>query len=178
LTAENYLKYYIRNHFVNGVILRLANVYGPGPKSSSADRGILNFMIKKSLKGENLTVYGKGNFLRDYIFIHDVVKAFLMAGMHIEKLNGNHFVIGSGQGHAIAEAVNMVAERSLAKIGKKVAVEHIEPPSPQSPIESRNFIANTERFNTATHWQAATTLQEGIDRTIDAYLSESKGVTL
>ena len=39
--AENYLKYYSRMGFVRGTTLRLTNVYGPGPKSSSKERGML-----------------------------------------------------------------------------------------------------------------------------------------
>jgi len=54
LQSENLLKYYTKKGWVNGVSLRLTNVYGPGPKSSSADRGILNFMIKKALNGEHI----------------------------------------------------------------------------------------------------------------------------
>jgi len=42
LMAEQYLTYYINQGIVRGAALRLANVYGPGPKSSRSDRGILN----------------------------------------------------------------------------------------------------------------------------------------
>ena len=43
--AENYLKYHVRVGAAAGAALRLANVYGPGPRSSRADRGILNQMV-------------------------------------------------------------------------------------------------------------------------------------
>src|SRR3990172_311723 len=69
LMSESYLKHYVREGIVKGAILRLANVYGPGPKSSSADRGILNQMIRKALKGETITIHGTGNFVRDYIYV-------------------------------------------------------------------------------------------------------------
>lgn len=169
LMAENYLKYYINQGVIKGAVLRLVNVYGPGPKSSSADRGILNMMIQKALKGEDLTLYGQGNYLRDYIFVEDVARAFLMAGTNIELLNGQHLVIGSGEGHTLSEAFNMVAERVKLKTGKHVQVVNIEPPTPQSPIEARNFIANSQRFSQIAGWQVDYSLSEGIDRTIDAF---------
>lgn len=168
--AENYLKYYAREGVVRGAVLRLSNVYGPGPKSSSADRGVLNAMIRKALKGEMLTVYGKGDSLRDYIYVEDVAQAFLMAGAHAESVNSQHFVVGSGQGHTLAEAFNLVADRVALKTGQRVPVIHVEPPTPQSPIEARNFVADSRRFSQATGWRARYRLAEGIDRTAEAFL--------
>ena len=39
-------------------------------------------MINKALRGEELTIYGTGEFIRDYIYIDDVVLAFLFASVH------------------------------------------------------------------------------------------------
>lgn len=170
LMAETYLKYYVRNGIVKGTILRLANVYGPGPESSSADRGVLNMMIKKALHGEDLTLYGKGNYLRDYVFINDVVRAFLLAGSKIEHLNGQHFIIGSGKGYKLKEAFSLVTARVKLKTRKSVQVLNIEPQKPQSPIEVRNFVADSSKFFQTTGWKARCDLKEGIDRTIEFFL--------
>jgi UDP-glucose 4-epimerase len=168
--AENYLKYYIKQNVVKGAILRLANVYGPGPKSSRSDRGILNQMIRKALAGEPLTVYGTGDQIRDYVYVEDVSIAFLKAAGHIESVNGRHFVIGSGQGYTIAQAMSLVSERVALITGKAVPLEHVAPPSSLLPIESRNFVADTRKFNEATGWEAYYMLAEGIDLTMKRYL--------
>lgn len=167
LMAENYLKYYCRQRIVHGTVLRLANVYGPGPKSSSSDRGIINMMIRKAMAGEQLTVYGKGNRLRDYVYVEDVISAFLRAATHIKQLNGKHFVLGSGQGYTIAQAINLIADLVALKTGHRVLVKHTKPPSHQSPIEGRNFIADTQQFALATGWQARYSLTEGIGQTLE-----------
>lgn len=168
LMAENYLKYYSNYGIVQGTILRLANVYGPGPKSSSADRGIINMVMRKALAGEPLTIYGKGECLRDYIYVEDVVSAFLKAAIHIENLNSKHFVIGSGKGHTIAQAINLVADRVALKTGKqRVPVKHIEPSSIQSPIERRNFVADKRQFSLITGWHTCYSLIDGIDQTLE-----------
>lgn len=169
LTAENYLVYYTNQGYVSGAILRLANVYGPGPKSGSSDRGILNLMMRKALAGEPLTIYGTGECLRDYIYIEDVACAFLTAAINIERTNGQRFIIGSGQGHTIAHAINLVADRAAIKTGRRVDVVHVEPKTVQSPIEARNFVADSGRFSRATGWQAGVSLIEGIDRTIESW---------
>lgn len=172
LMAENYLKYYCQQNIVQGTILRLSNVYGPGPKSSSADRAVINLMMHRALAGESLTVYGTGEYLRDYIYVDDVISAFLKAPAYIELLNGKHFVLGSGEGNTISQAFTLVADRVAHKAGKRVPVTYISPPSALSPIESRNFIADTRQFSSATNWQASYSLTEGIDRTLEAFQTE------
>ncbi len=174
LMAETYLKHYIHQGIVHGTVLRLANVYGPGPSSSSADRGVINMMMRKALAGESLTIYGKGKYLRDYIHIEDVVQAFIKVPINIDQADGKHFVIGSGDGHTIAEAVNMVADRVALKTGKRVSAIHVDPPLPLHPIEFRNFIANPQAFIDATGWKSNYALLEGIDSTINSFLETSE----
>ncbi|HEY2934918.1 MAG TPA: NAD-dependent epimerase/dehydratase family protein [Acidobacteriota bacterium] len=171
LMAEHYLKYYTRQRVVSGAILRLANIYGPGPRSSSADRGILNQMIKKALDGDELTVYGAGEQVRDYVYVDDVANAFVAASDHIAQTSGRHFVIGSGKGCTISEAIHLVAARVKHRTGRQPAVKSIQPPTPQLEIETRNFVADTSAFCRATGWKPETDLVEGIDRTIDYWLA-------
>lgn len=171
--AETYLKYYTMQGVVRGAVLRLANVYGPGPKTSSAERGLLNIMVRRALAGESLTIYGEGNYLRDFVYVDDVVDAFLLAGAQLEtqpeRVNGRHFVIGSGTGSTIAEAIRLVAERIASKTGRQLPVVHIPPPKPLLPIEARDFVANPGAIAAATGWRAQVSLSQGIDHTIDSY---------
>jgi len=173
LIAESYLKYYCKQGAVRGVTLRLANVYGPGPRNSSSDRGVVNMMIRKALAGEELTIYGKGDCLRDYIYVDDVISAFLHAALHIKKLNGRHFVIGAGKGYSVAEAINIIADRVAAKTGFRVPVKHVETPSGMSPINRRNFVADTRQFTQATGWKASCFLIDGIDQTLETLLEST-----
>lgn len=170
LIAENYLKYYCRQGLIRGVALRLSNVYGPGPKSSSADRGILNLMVRKALKGGDLTLYGKGEYLRDYIYVQDVAKAFLNAAVNIDKLNGNHYVIGTDKGTTLAEAFNLVVEKIFARTGEKVKINNIKPPTELALIEKRNFIADSRKFISATGWKADYSLAQGIEAVINHFM--------
>lgn len=168
--AENYLKYHVRIGTVRGTALRLANVYGPGPRSSRADRGILNQMVGRALRGEALTVYGRGEQLRDYVHVEDVARAFLAAAAHVDALNGGHCIIGRGEGYSIAQALQLVAERVAARTGKLAPVTSVEPPAGLSPIEERNFVADTHRFTAATGWRAQHALPHGIDTLIESLI--------
>lgn len=169
LLAEGELEAAALAGTVFGTTVRLANVYGPGAAGHRPERDVLNRMIKSAIDGQGLTVYGTGEFLRDYVFIDDVVDAFLAAAARIADVNARHFVVGSGSGISIRHAFELIAARVEALTGRRVPVTLTEPPSALSPIERRNFIANPVRFMAATGWRPAHSLAAGIDRTIEAY---------
>lgn len=169
--AERYLKHYVGKGVVRGCSLRLANVYGPGPKSSRPDRGILNGMVRRALAGETLKIYGTGEFLRDYIYVDEAARAFIDAADHVDAVNGRHFFLASGVGHTLEGAVKLVARLVGERLGKSIAVEHVAPPPTLSPIENRNFIADVEPLFRATGFRAGVSLEQGVSRTIDYFLA-------
>ena len=169
--AEQYLEAYTRKGLLAATTLRLANVYGPGPQGSSADRGFLSAMVRRALAGDALTLYGTGRVVRDYVYVDDVARAFLAAAACIDAVQGQHFLVGSGRGTSIAEALQCVSQRVARRTGRRVPITSVEPPASLSPIENRSFVADTRRLRAATGWSARVNLEEGIDRTVEAFCS-------
>lgn len=167
--AEGYLKHYSEKGWAKGCALRLANVYGPGPRNGSADRGILNAMMRKALVGEEIRIYGKGDFLRDYVYVEDVAKAFALAGASPDTVNGKHFIVSGGKGYRLVDAINMVADAAAERTRKRTAVNHVEPPGGLSPIEVRNFVGDPRSLGRTLGWFPVVGLPEGIRRTLDFY---------
>jgi UDP-glucose 4-epimerase len=172
LMAEGYLEHYARRGWARGATLRLPNVYGPGPATGSRDRGVLNAMMRRALRGEPLTLYGEGDQVRDYLFADDAIDAFLAAAVLLEKVDGEHFVLGTGVGHTLAEAFALVADRAATLTGRRVPLESAAPPEGLSPIEERSFVADASRFRNRTGWHARTTLSDGIDLTLRSFAAE------
>lgn len=169
LTAEYYLEHYVRQGWARGTTLRFSNIYGPGPVSGSPDRGILNLMMRRALKGDALTLFGSGHQMRDYLYITDAVDALLAATGNSEQVNGRHFVISSGEGHTLAQAFQLVAEQAGALIGKPVAVVNLPPPPGLSRIEDRNFVGDFSRFSAVTGWSPKIKLLDGVARTLRSF---------
>ena len=167
LCCEKYLSYYAQNHYVRSCSLRLANVYGPGTATGSADRGILNMMISRAIQSESLSIFGDGKQVRDYTYITDVVRAFEAAAAYIDKTNGQYFNIGSGQGHNFIEAFSAVAECVRLKIGQNAEIEHVAAPADLASIETRNYVADTANFSATTGWSAQVDLRSGIQKTVE-----------
>lgn len=163
---ENYIRYFCEKKWIRGVSLRLANVYGPGVKSSEMSRGVLNQVIKNALLGKDPVTYCGGEFTRDYIYIDDVVNAFLAAGACIDQLNGKHFVIGSGVGTTLKDTFSMVIDCVKQKTGLSLHLQNLELPNGLSAIDSRHFIADSTAFSSIANWHPIVSLQQGIDAVI------------
>jgi UDP-glucose 4-epimerase len=165
--AEQYLELYARMRGVGGATLRLCNVYGPGPAGTSADRGVINLMVRRAIQGQALTVYGTGELVRDYVYIDDVVAAFRLALDHAETLAGGGYLIGTGVGTRIVDAMQTIAQVAR-RFGAAPDVIHVPEPGDQSPIEKRNFIADASAFRSKTGWEPTVSFADGIARTFDA----------
>ncbi len=152
LTAEMYLKQYVREGLINGCALRLSNVFGRSQPGQPRDRGILDKIFNRAISGQNVTIYGDGNYLRDYIFIDDVISALVLAPSHMEQTNGRAFYIGSGQGIALKDAFLKVTLMAAKVTGIHVGHEYVKPPADLSDIEYRNAVIDSSAFRQATGW--------------------------
>jgi len=169
LFAEQQLKYATRKGIINAVSLRLANVYGPSlSASANLRRGVLNKIIRMALEDKKIYVFGSGDYIRDYVYVDDVAKAFVLAGFE-EKMHGLALNIASGKGISIYDVFNKVKERVEIKIGGEVEIETTEGPKDIDPIETRSFVADISRIS-SFGWSPKVNLNAGIDKMINSLI--------
>ena len=170
LTAENYLKQYVREGWVKGCTLRIANVYGRSQKGQNQDRGIIDKVFKSALAKNNITIFGDGEYTRDYIFIDDVVSAFIRSAECSETTNGNTFYIGSGDGVSLKNAFQKVIYLAAKVSGTQVKCEYVAPSKELSDIEFRNVIIHSSLFTEATGWKPNYNFDSGLLAAYQSYL--------
>jgi len=170
--AEQQLALASNHGLLESVSLRLANVYGPSANDCSAtDRGILNKVTTVAMQGKDLTIYGDGNYLRDYVYIDDVVNAFLLAGQ-APGIQARSFIVASGVSNTLKEAFELVTEQAAIVTGKKVHLNYAAWPAGADAIEYRNFKASNDGLVSATGWQPTITLEEGVKLLIAEYMKK------
>ena len=92
-------------------IIRLANPYGPYQRPNGILGAVTTFTYK-ALKGEEITVYGDGSVIRDFIYIDDAVKGILNI---VNGENKHHtFNLGCGYGTSIRDVLDSV-RKSLSR---------------------------------------------------------------
>lgn len=153
LSAELYLKQYIKEGWVQGCALRLGNVYGKRQDSQNINRGILDKIYLQALSGTTIKVFIKKTCKRDYIYIDDVVSALCAAAINAKKTNGQTFYIGSGKGTSINGAFRHVISLAALKTGKRVKIKNVKAPRGLSEIENRNVVIDSSKFKRATGWR-------------------------
>lgn len=104
LAAEGYCALYGRLYGLPTVRLRLGNVYGPR-QDPHGEAGVVAIFSGRLIDGEPLTVFGDGLQTRDYVFVGDVVDAFLRAesGPADQTLN-----IGCGREVSVLDLVRIL----------------------------------------------------------------------
>ena len=90
----------------------------------------------------------------------------------MEKVNEQHYYLGTGPGHSVKEAFTLAVAQAMVASGRKVDISHVSWPDDFSEIEWRNFVADIDDFRKATGWRPKVDLAEGIKRTIASFLVE------
>ena len=176
LFAEQQLALATQQGKLCGVSLRLANVYGSSSSLSSADdRGILNRVTAMAMQGKDLNVYGDGNYLRDYVYIDDVVRAFMVAGL-TEGVCGGIFNVATGESVSVQEAFQLVIQRVANITGTRILIKNIPWPEGANPIELRNYTADIKCIADDLGWRPKISLESGLDCMIDSFRNSTKNV--
>ncbi|ONN27750.1 UDP-glucose 4-epimerase [Thermosipho affectus] len=90
-SVENYLRFAKHEFGLNYTVLRYANVYGPR-QNPFGEAGVVAIFVSRMLKGENVTINGDGEYIRDYVYVEDVANANLRA---VKAGNGLEINIGT-----------------------------------------------------------------------------------
>lgn len=91
------------------VRLRLQNVYGPGQSLRNPYTGVLSIFCQQVLEGRTLRIFEDGEIYRDFVFVDDVVEAFVLGCVSAEAAN-RVFNIGSGERISIRFAAESILE--------------------------------------------------------------------
>jgi dTDP-L-rhamnose 4-epimerase len=98
---------------MEGVCLRLFNVYGPGQALSNPYTGVLAIFASRLLNGQQPMIFEDGEQRRDFVHVTDVARAFADA-LVLPKAVGGTFNIGSGHDRSVTEVATELA-RAMGK---------------------------------------------------------------
>ncbi|WP_022681703.1 SDR family NAD(P)-dependent oxidoreductase [Sphingobium bisphenolivorans] len=93
---------------MEGVTLRLFNVYGPGQALSNPYTGVLAIFASRLLNGQRPMIFEDGAQRRDFVHVRDVARAFADA-LDLPAAAGGTFNIGSGHDRSISEVATALA---------------------------------------------------------------------
>ena len=157
--VEDYYRYFQTATGVDYVILALGNVYGPR-QDPYGEAGVVAIFSRLLLDGKRPTINGDGEQARDYVYVDDVVDAFVRGG---EIGGGVRLNIGTAVTTTVNELYALVAEAA----GYDGSPEH----GPAKPGDLSRSVIDSRAAKAHLGWAPWTDLATGIPKTVESFRS-------
>jgi UDP-glucose 4-epimerase len=139
--------------------LRMFNVYGQRQSLTNPYQGVLAIFVGNVLREEPIKIHSDGEQTRDFVYVGDVVDAWLRV-LDDRATAGQVYNVGSGRETTIAELARAVV-RGCGHDEWEIAT------GPAQLGDLRRSCADVRELQSATGWQPATSLDDGMRRTVD-----------
>ena len=153
-SAENL----IRISGIPFVILRMSNVYGPGCRPNY--NSVVATLCHRAIKGLPLMINGDGQQCRDFIYIEDVVRAFMLAGFESVSGSAKIFNVSSGKMTSMKQIV-----KEIGRCHKNTKIEFL--------MDKKNseisYCCDPLKFSSIYGWRPRVSLAKGIEQTLSYF---------
>ena len=161
LASEHFCKIYHDVYGLDTVIFRITNSYGPREQIISTKNAV-NFLIYEASNRKEISIYNKGKFFRDFIYIDDVV-----SGINVilkKGKSGELYWISSGKKTWFYEFANILEKNTNCK------VVYPKTPTYTKKVDVGNFIVNNAKLR-KLGWSPKISINVGIKKTLDYFQS-------
>jgi UDP-glucose 4-epimerase len=128
------------------ISIRMFNVYGPRVRTTGAYGAVFGVFLAQKLHGKPFTVVGDGSQRRDFVYVTDVARAYLMAAESAES--GQVFNLGAGDPQTINRLIELMGGD----------VVHV----PKRPGEPDCTWADVGRIRRAFGWKPEVSFPDGV----------------
>jgi UDP-glucose 4-epimerase len=161
----DYLRYYKQVQGLDYTALALSNVFGPRQEPASEvglEGQVVAIFARRMLARRPCTIYGDGTQTRDFVYVDDVVSAFLAAR---EKGDGELINVGSGRELSVGELHQRLSELT----GNRYEPIHAGP----RPGELQRIYVDPSKAREVLGWNPVVDLDEGLKHTVAWFRANS-----
>jgi UDP-glucose 4-epimerase len=131
-------------------VIRIFNAYGTRSRTSGTYGAVFGVFLKQKLAGKPFTVVGDGTQKRDFLYVTDVARAFLAAGL--ATVSGRAWNVGAGDPQSVNRLVELLG-------GPVVNI-------PKRPGEPDSTWADITRIKTELGWKPEVSFEEGVAKVV------------
>jgi UDP-glucose 4-epimerase len=126
-------------------------------------QGFIGWFIRLALEDRDISIFGDGSQIRDFVYVYDAVDAFLRAAT-CDACRGDVYNVAGDERIAHRDLVKLLIE--LAGSGR---YRFVDWPAEKKAIDIGSVYADSTRFRSATGWTPMVSLREGLARTLAYY---------
>jgi len=164
--GENLCKIYSELYGMKFIVLRPSNVYGPRqPYWKKGWYNFISFWIKLALENQPIPIYGTGKQIRDYTYVEDTARAYLLALNNREAI-GETFLLPTGIGVNLIDLANAI----IRLAGSSSKIQYLPP----RRGDIFRFVGSPKKAESILGWKPEVSLEEGLRKEIEWVKSEMK----
>jgi UDP-glucose 4-epimerase len=152
IASEHYLRIYC-NYGISCTSLRLFNVYGPGQNMKNMRQGMVSIFLEMALRNKSILVKGDRNRFRDFVYIDDVVDAFIKAYLQDNK-DYKRYNVCTG----VKTTIKQLIDEMLVNVSTDVKVKY----QGSTPGDQFGIFGDSSLINKDIDWRPKTSLKEGL----------------
>jgi UDP-glucose 4-epimerase len=157
LASEHYMRLYAQ-YGIDSYAMRLFTVYGPGQNMENLRQGMVSIFLAQAYKNGNIQIKGDLSRYRDFIYIDDVVSAFVSA--FNSKLKGHHyFNVSTGKKTTVKELISTMISFFPNEVTYRI--------EGKTEGDIVGIHGNNDKIRTTLQWQPQYALPEGLKQMYD-----------
>lgn len=165
--GERYLEFFTREHGVDAVALRYANVYGPR-QNPHGEAGVVAIFCDRFKAGKAAVLNGGGNCIRDYVFVTDVARANYLALTRPLPHKFNAFNVGTSAPTTVKQLEEVLRHHMERVLNRQLPAPLEGPPRPG---DLRSSLLGVNLASSVLDWKPEVDIAEGLRRTAEWYVS-------
>ncbi len=165
--ADQLIKSYFRTYGSQAVIANACNNYGP----NQLPEKFIPKVIFNILTNKPIPLYGKGNNIREWIFVKDNCEALLK--IFFKGKIGKNYNIGTGirvKNIKLIKTILNIAKKNKVSIGKKTKIKFVK----DRPGHDKRYAVNSNKIRKELKWRYRTSLSQGLNKTFIWYMNNKK----
>ena len=168
LTAQKLFKIYNDNHGLSSITLRLTTIYGERAQMRHSRFGVANWFVRLALDNQTVKVFGDKPILRDFLYVGDTVEAILMCAA-CDNAYGQIYNVGHDNPSSFAELAKIIV--SATGSGQWEFAPFTPERAAQEPGD---FYSDINKIRKEVGWEPSTSLERGIEKTVEYYRKYKK----
>ncbi len=165
-SSDFIVRSYFHTYGMNVVTTNCSNNYGP----RQHDEKLIPTIIRRALKGESIPIYGKGDNIRDWLYVKDHCKGIDLA--FSKGVSGETYNIGGKNERDNLYIANAICDILDKKLPKNTSYKEQITFVKDRPGHDFRYAIDATKIEKELGWKAEENFETGIRKTVDWYIKK------